>query len=498
MKKTALFFVLFCCVYLATGSQFIPPRPTVHYFNQTFDHFDSSDTRTFQEKYLVYDGYYNNYKGNAIQPLWVIMGGESEVIGGYNHDGLIFEYGKEFGALIISPEHRYYGDSLPFGTVNSFTPENIKGLKIQQALADYIEVIKYVKSQYNMTDDNPVFSVGGSYPGELAMYIRVAYPDVIDAGYASSAPIRYHPFIPDKTNSGAFYGISTRDFAMEDPNCPNYVRTAFAYILDNYDDDEERQKISESLGMCSTLESGDQQLRLFELFILNAFATMTMGNYPYPAEGLVAYPMKESCKVMKTNLDTSNIYSYIENLGQAIGVMYNATGANLSCYNITELYFPCADQTGCGPPTNTDSTSWNYQSCTQIVSDVSTNNVTDMFPPRPYDFDLLIDYCKETYGTVPDPTETTTLYNWKNSSKILFTNGVLDGWFPGGVLSTYSDDIIALVIPDSAHHFELRGSYPEKDPAAVTFARQEVKAIFTKWYHEIIEEKQLKKKLQIN
>jgi hypothetical protein len=33
--------------------------------------------------------------------------------------------------------------------------------------------------------------------------------------------------------------------------------------------------------------------------------------------------------------------------------------------------------------------SWDYQSCTELVSNVDTNGVTDMFPNAPYDFPAL-------------------------------------------------------------------------------------------------------------
>jgi hypothetical protein len=48
-------------------------------------------------------------------------------------------------------------------------------------------------------------------------------------------------------------------------------------------------------------------------------------------------------------------------------------------------YYPCADITGCGGGVgDPDALSWDYQSCTEIVSNVDTNDITDMFPAAPY------------------------------------------------------------------------------------------------------------------
>lgn len=73
------------------------------------------------------------------------------------------------------------------------------------------------------------------------------------------------------------------------------------------------------------------------------------------------------------------------------------------CFNVTEEYYPCADITGCGGGVgDPDALSWDYQSCTEIASNVDTNGVTDMFPAAPYNFTAVEDYCKRRWGTVPE------------------------------------------------------------------------------------------------
>jgi len=43
-----------------------------------------------------------------------------------------------------------------------------------------------------------------------------------------------------------------------------------------------------------------------------------------------------------------------------------------------------------------------------------------------------------------------------SASNIIFSNGELDPWQAGGVLSKINDDIVNIYIESSAHHLDLR------------------------------------------
>ena len=64
--------------------------------------------------------------------------------------------------LVCYSDHfiqRYYGVSLPFGN-DTFKPENMGYLSVEQALADYAVLIQYLKKEYSL---NRVIAVGGRY-----------------------------------------------------------------------------------------------------------------------------------------------------------------------------------------------------------------------------------------------------------------------------------------------------------------------------------------------
>lgn len=74
----------------------------------------------------------------------------------YNNTGLMFELAKEWNALVFFAEHRYYGQTLPFGQ-NSFTPTNMQWLTSEQALADYAQLLRWFK--YESTTAMPYLSI---------------------------------------------------------------------------------------------------------------------------------------------------------------------------------------------------------------------------------------------------------------------------------------------------------------------------------------------------
>jgi len=465
------------------------PTPVELWYKQKFDHFSQSDARTFQQRFLVYDGYY--VPGG---PMFFTAGGESDVYGGYSHNGFQFELASRVGAFILYVEHRFYGESLPFGAENSYTLDNIKKLSVEQAMADFVDVEQYVIDLYNLPTNIPVIAWGGSYAGELVTYMRVAYPDVFHASVAGSAPIRYHAF--GDVKSGDYFAITTADFGRKHKDCPNLVRGAFNEIYSKFKTEEGRAWITSELPLCSSVGSTDADLRMVALWVENAYALLAMLDYPWPNAGvqLPKYPIDESCKMM---LPDGAGTSLTRRLGMSVGVLYNNTG-ELRCFNISEEYYPCADITGCGGGVgDPNAMSWDYQSCTQLIANVDTNNVTDMFPPYPYDFEELTAYCQKQWGATPDPLHLSETYNWVNSTRIIFSNGLLDPWWPGGVLQSHLTlQQHKILIPLAAHHLDFYGSAPEYDPKSVVYARQQEEEIIKQWLQEIVLElkyKQIKK-----
>lgn len=60
---------------------------------------------------------------------------------------------------------------------------------------------------------------------------------------------------------------------------------------------------------------------------------------------------------------------------------------------------------------------------------------------------------------------------FRYASNIVFSNGLMDPWSGGGVLRAPNDQITVILIPDTAHHLDLRAAN-SADPPSVVAARQ--------------------------
>ena len=61
-----------------------------------------------------------------------------------------------------------------------------------------------------------------------------------------------------------------------------------------------------------------------------------------------------------------------------------------------------------------------------------------------------------------------------------FSNGNRDPWSGGGQLESLSESLVAIIIPEGAHHLDLRSAHPD-DPQSVIDARNQEKTLLRKW-----------------
>lgn len=445
------------------------PRPTkIDVFQQPLDHFDRQSRAVFDMRYFLYDKQYR--RGG---PVFFYAGNEGRLDEFYNNTGLPFDWAEEFGAMVVFAEHRYYGDSLPFGSA-SFETANLRWLQINQVLADYALFVSDFKTKLGV--ETPVVVFGGSYGGVLAAFLRIKYPDVFDMALAASAPIpQTYNLIPPTS----FFTAVTADAARANALCPDATRAAFAEVIESFSSESGRKMLSELFGLCSTLEEHD--LSHFLQYARNAFTEMAMCDYPYPSTFLAplpANPINVACDHIVAN--------GTKGLAQAVAMPYGADG----CMDMFTSFVECADQTGCG--VGADAKAWDYQMCSEVIYEQATNNVSDMFPPREWTLANLTAYCQKHYGTSIDLNFLRIAFGGVNlqkvTSRIIFSNGDLDPWAAGGFSKDLSPSLPAVLVKGGAHHLDLRLAHP-KDPEAVVEARQREKVYIQTWIQEIVAER---------
>ena len=91
-----------------------------------------------------------------------------------------------------------------------------------------------------------------------------------------------------------------------------------------------------------------------------------------------------------------------------------------------------------------------------------------MFPPRTWTLSWLHDHCQNRFGVTPKPYD--LVQKWKfdelvanNVTRILFTNGLKDGWSVGAIKESLSESLPVINFPNGAHHSDLSGRGPSDD-----------------------------------
>lgn len=459
-----------------------------HYRETTLDHFSwvppPDGQSTYKQRFYVCDKYWHKSAASNTEkgPIFFYVGNEADVTLYLNNTGLMWESAAEFGALLVFAEHRYYGESKPYS--GSKLRKNMQYLTAEQAMADYAELIAELKSDLQ-AEQSPVIGFGGSYGGMLASWMRMKYPHVLDGAIAGSAPIWAFPGEDPPVDAGAFAKIVTRDATPAGGSakaCAGNVRNAWKQLKEWGSNDEGRDHIKEAMQLCPAAKlSNDDDVDNLAQWAQNAFDYLAMGDYPYPSNYMLngqgvlpAYPMRAACQPLSQQGITGA--ALLEGLHRAVGTFYNFSG-HLPCYNYSE---------GPNPEGEEDSNFWDYQACTEMVMPFSRSGEDDMFWKQPWDLKAFAKQCKEQWGVTPRPYW--AQINWGGrkigtASNIVFSNGLLDPWHGFGVLQNVSDSVVAIVIPEGAHHLDLMFSNA-MDPPSVTAARNLERQYMHMWIEE--------------
>lgn len=451
------------------------------YFTQNLDHFNLQNSQTYQQRYLINDQYLGqkNLSDVCAGPILFYTGNEGDITEFYDNSGFITEVlAPEFGGLIVFAEHRYYGESKPFGA-DSFVVPNIGFLSTEQALADFATLIRFLKNNSTYSDrinKCPVIAFGGSYGGMLTAWMRMKYPNVIAGGLASSAPVAWFlgAGIPDLEY--VYAKIVTQDYAAVSSECSSRISTAFNQMVSMGQTSSGQQQLKNIFHLCNTPNT-DALMESFLSLVEEAYDTMAQYDYPYPstfAGNLPGWPVNVACQKIMA-VDGTNTTTLLEGIYQGMNIYYNYTGDGPSCYNVIVNPDPYGG-------------SWGYQTCTEMVMPYGSNGQTDMFWNDPWVYSDFEAACQKRWKVTPRPNWAVVQWGGLDvsaASNIFFSNGVIDPYSGGGILSTIKPSLPAWFIQNSAHHLDLRGPN-SADPVSIRQARELEKSYIESWIYEYI------------
>lgn len=395
-------------------------------------------------------------------PLIVYAGNEGPIEQFFNMSGFITMTlpSQVPGANIYFIEHRYYGKSMP-------KPFTWAYLNTEQVLFDYADIIM----QLRPSNSTAVIVMGGSYGGMLAAWMRIKYTHVVDGAIASSAPV----FMTLDNGSGYYANVTG---VLNHYGCGSYVQEAFYYLSLAANQSEYWPQIASMFQSCSHIKSSSD-IDTLNQWIISAFAGVVQSNYPGYSNVdilLPSWPANATCQYFNNYAKQTDqsMWGWIQTLAQSMQVYYNTSGTS-QCFDIL------------GESSFTPN-GWDYQTCTELWCPQGTTNITDVFPPYPWNADAQVEYCQATYGVYPRTDWIPINYGMtpmnsqvlKYVSNIMFVNGELDPWNYGCVKYPTNPNLTAVTMANGAHHTDLRGPTPQDTLDINTTRTQEIAQI-NKW-----------------
>ncbi|KAI3420511.1 uncharacterized protein J3R85_012726 [Psidium guajava] len=428
----------------------------IFFYNQTLDHFNyrPESYTAFKQKYVVNSKYWGG--ANASAPIFVYLGAEEPL--GNGSLGFLTDNAAQFRALLVYIEHRFYGESIPHGWTldKALSDPDTRGyFNSAQALADYAEVLVYLKQKLNAIH-SPIIVIGGSYGGVLASWFRLKYPHVALGALASSAPILdFH----DIKHRDPYFSVVAKDFLETSSSCHRTIRRSWEEMDRVASESHGLRKLSRTFKTCRPLESSSQ----LKDHLITVYAVAAQYNDPF------LRPVKVICDAIDGASPRNDILRKI-----FAGLV--ASAGNLTCY--VNPPSPRPSQTDLG---------WPWQTCSEMVGPEGITNNT-MFQPAPSDLTEFLNDCKRSFGVAPRPHWATTYYGGHDiklvlhrfASNIIFSNGLQDPYSRGGVLKNISDTVVAVYTVEGSHCLDILPA-TENDPIWLVKQRKTEVEIIRRW-----------------
>lgn len=409
-------------------------------WTQTVDHFDRENAATFEQRWVIDD---SHWKPGG--PAFIFLSGEAPMEFFLFQEEAAIQWAYDLGALYISLEHRFYGESLP-GSKPYYSTENLKYLSSEQALADAASFIAGFPAKTGRDISNWIV-FGCSYSGGLSSWLRLKYPQLVLGSVAPSGPVNATVDFP------GYYG----HFAAVAPEtCVSAVKAASQKVSSLFATEAGRAQLSTTFKACSPLVAADKY------YFLLSLTEAVGGSDQY--ENAPKWPLNHTCASLTNGSD------FVANWAKLMD-----PGAG-QCNNFNEesgMIAPMKD-------VNSQSRSWFWQKCLEFGYFKPTDD--SIFWPGELTLPHQVGWCERVFGIkgmTPDTAWTNANYGGfdQHATNVMFTNGVFDPWH---ILSINKDNKwgVKAQMYDAGHCAPMKKHFPS-DPPSVIETRDKVKSYLT-------------------
>lgn len=457
-------------------------------FSQLVDHFNclATGNETFTQRYLLRDADWRNGS-----PVFVFTGAEGGDVTGILGDyGSVLALAAKLGAMIVAIEGRFFGQSLLADSGSSdgrpAANSTVGLLSVEQMIEDYAAIIESIRNERGPGGwSSPVVTFGGSLAGTLAALTRLSRPWLVDAAFASSAPLfgwvgQADPF--------AWRARITATWEEAYAGCSGLVRRGFAGLaLLN------PTHVAATYHTCGKAFKGNGAA-------VRALVWDRLESHAEFVYGVGVPTLAAACKRMvEAGADDGAVFA-----------RFLDAGPGEKCLNLTRCMAGSAGVQHVGPRGRMEWVDggagaslaqphrfrgWSYLSCTQVIHPIGANNVTDFFPPFNWSVDGLAKECGGEWGVEPRPLDLPLRYGlqprWlvRSGSRVLFSYGTRDPWATMGVgWRNLSETLPVVAIEGGSHCADVAAETP-RDSDAMLRARRLQGQILSRWVEQIASER---------
>uniref|UniRef100_A0A0N4ZGJ9 Serine protease K12H4.7 n=1 Tax=Parastrongyloides trichosuri TaxID=131310 RepID=A0A0N4ZGJ9_PARTI len=458
------------------------PYPDVQtgWFTNKVDHFDPTNNDTYQQYYQYNTKYFQ--KSNVYDVVFMMVGGEDPVSAKWvqKPDYQYMQMAQTHGAYIYQLEHRFFGQSIPYGNMNM---TNVKYFTTEQALEDLAAFIRSMSKQFT----NPRWVIfGGSYPGAMTAWFAAKYPDLYVGAVASSAPVEL------KLDFYEYPMVMQNTIKREGQACYDAVNASFIALQKATLTAQGRAHLNQIFNLQPAFnESTLTQLDITN-FLANVFSTF-QGIVQYTYDGRdettkTIYTTKTMCQYMtgvKGPLGFENIAAVLRWTNKVYGMPENSPLQNSYWDSLTEL-----KQTTYTYGTNDNSDAmaargWMWLCCNEMgwlqTTDQGRNIFQQLIPLNFY-----VNMCTDIFDSsvninfVRDNNKKAKKYfggaDSYSAANVILPNGNLDPWHAlGTYVTNNATHQYPYLIDGTAHCGDM---YPDYDgqPASLGPVRQFIKS----------------------